>query len=256
MISEGCTTHRFRWADDLFSQGDLTPEAAYYWRMAALRLTAIADRQVETHPTARRTRKGLPIVAAKLNRDASVPCVPAAFSADRAHTVLGQALAARVSEATRLTAEAAVAAGLSELASGRFARPMQDLHKLATRAIARFLVTGQGTTDTERNFTCRVGVMAAVFGLSVATLNQSYLLWRDSNLRVLNDEVKRLGTSLSVYDEARRLIRSSAETGIKRMVRGYNDQMEIQQAVRSVAGHPEDYRTVALHRPQPRLRAL
>ena len=186
------------------------------------------------------------MVAAKLNRDASVPCVPAAFSADRAHIVLGQALAARVLEATRLTAEAAVAAGLSELASGRFARPIHDLHKLATRAIARFLVTGQGTTDTERNFTCRVGVMAAVFGLSVATLNQSYLLWRDSNLRVLNEEVKRLGTSLSVYDEARRLIRSSAETGIKRMVRGYNDQMEIQQAARSVA----------LHRPQRRVTAL
>jgi hypothetical protein len=256
VISEGSTTHRFGWADDLFSQGDLTPEAAYYLRMAALRLTTIADRQVGAHPIARRTRKGLPIVAAKMNRDAGVPCVPAACSADRAHIVLGQALAARVSEATRRTAEAAVAVGLSELASGRFARPIHDLHKLATRAIARFLVTGQGTTETERNFTFRVGVMAAVFGLSVATLNQSYLLWRDSNLRVLNEEVKRLGTSLSVYDEARKLIRSSAETGIKRMVRGYNDQMEIQQAVRSVVGHPKDYRTVALHRPQPRFSSL
>src|SRR3981081_3752254 len=121
--------------------------------MAASRLTAIADRQVEAHPKARRIRRGLPIVAAKLSRDASVPCVPATFSADPAQIVLGQALAARVSEATRLdgaAAGAAVAVGLEELASGRFARSLHDLHKLATRAIARFLLTGQGTSDTER----------------------------------------------------------------------------------------------------------
>ena len=197
-------------------------------------------------------------MAAKLNRDSSVPCVPASFSADPAQIVLGQALAARVSDATRLTAEAAVAIGLQELASGRFARSVHDLHKLATRAIARFLVTGQGTSETERNFTCRVGVMAAVFGLSVATLNQSYLLWRDSNLRVLNEEVRRLGTSLAVYDEARRLIRSSAATGIKRMAGAYEDQIQVQQqAARGVVGrYPEGYRTVPLDRPQLRARAL
>jgi hypothetical protein len=148
-----------------------------------------------------------------------------------------------------MTAEAAVAAGLQELASGRLAKPIHDLHKLATRAIARFLVTGQGTTETERNFTSRVGVMAAVFGLSVATLSQSYMLWRDSNLRVLNEEVRRLGTSLAVYDEARRLIRSSAETGIKRMAQAYEDQM---RAVR----RREDETTVEVHRPRLRARSL
>jgi hypothetical protein len=184
----------------------------------------------------------------KVNRDSSAPCVPASFSADPAQIVLGQALAARVAEATRLTAEAAVAAGLPELASGRFAGSIHDLHKLATRAIARFLVTGQGTSETERNFTSRVGVMAAVFGMSIATLNQSYLLWRDSNLRILNEEVRRLGTSLAVYDQARKLIRSSSETGFKRMVQAYQEQME-------VAGRPEDYRTVALDRSQLPARA-
>jgi hypothetical protein len=185
----------------------------------------------------------------KLSRDSSAPCTPTTFSADRAQIVLGQALAARVTEATRLTAEAAVAAGLPELASGRLAKSIYDLHKLATRAIARFLVTGQGTSETERNFTNRVGVMAAVFGVSIATLSKSYLLWRDANLRVLNEEVRRLGTSLMVYDEARRLIRSSAETGFKRMAQAYEDQMQ-------VVARLEDYRTVALHRPQLRARAL
>jgi hypothetical protein len=246
---EGLTTPWFAWADDLFSQGDLTPGITYYLRMAARRLTAIPDRRMDGLPIARRIRRGLPIVALKLNRDSSSPCAPATFSADPAQIVLGQALAARVAEATRLTAEAAVAAGLPELVSGRLAKSIHDLHKVGTRAIARFLVTGQGTSQTERNFTARVGVMAAVFGLSVATLNQSYLLWRDSNLRVLNEETRRLGTSHAIYDQARRLIRSSAETGIKRMAQAYEDHM---QAVR----RPEDYRTVAVYRPQPRARVL
>jgi predicted transcriptional regulator len=217
--------------------------------MAARRMTATLDRPVKQRPIAKRMRRGLPIVAMKLNRDSSAPCAPATFSPDPAQIVLGHALAARVTEATRLAAEAAVAAGLTELASGRFAKSIYDLHKLATRAIARFLVTGQGTSETERNFICRVGVMAAVVGLSVATLNQSYLMWRDSNLRVLNEEVRRLGTSIAVYDQTRKLIRSSAETGFKRMVQAYQEQME-------VVGHPEDCRTVALRRPQLRARAL
>ena len=204
-------------------QGDLTPELTYYLRMAVLRI-AIADRRVEER---RGIQRRVPVGALKWLRDSSLPSAPATFSADPAQIVLGQALAARATEATRLAAEAAVAAGLPELASGRFAKPLHDLHNLASRVIARFLVTGQGTTENERNFTSRVGVMAAVFGLSLATLNQSYLLWRDSNLRVLNDEVRRLGTSLAVYDEARRLIRSSAETGIKRMAQAYEYQMQV-----------------------------
>ncbi|GAC1510130.1 MAG: hypothetical protein NVS1B3_12640 [Candidatus Dormibacteraceae bacterium] len=140
---------------------------------------------------------------------------------------MGHALAARAAEATRLTAEAAAAVGLFELASGPLAKTIHDLHNLATRTIARFLVTGQGTTRTERNFIGRVGVMAAVHGLSAATLTRSYLLWRDTNFRVLSEEVKRLGTSPAVDDGARRLIGSSAETGLARMVQAYDDQMDI-----------------------------
>jgi hypothetical protein len=186
----------------------------------------------------------LPIGALGWRRHSNSPSSPATFSADPAQLVLAHALAARAKEATRMTAEAAVAAGMPELAVGRFAKPIHDLHKLATRAIARFLLTGQGTTETERNFTGKVGVMAAVFGLSVDTLNQSYLLWRDSNLRVLNEEVRRLDTPPAIDDEARRLIRSSAEIGIKRMTQAYEDQLSI------------SYLTIPRHRPQLRAKAL
>ena len=126
-----------------------------------------------------------------------------------------------------MTAEAVAAAGLLELASHRFAKLVHDVHNLTTRAIARFLVTGQGTTDTERSFLGRLGVMAAAHGLPSATLNRSYFLWRDNNLRVLNEEATRLGTALAVAEEARMIIRSSADTGILRIARAYDDQIHM-----------------------------
>jgi len=138
-----------------------------------------------------------------------------------------------------MIAEAAAAAGLSELASRRFAKPIRHVHNLASRGVANFLITGQGSTEKERNFIGRLGVMAALHGLSVATLTRSYLLWRDTNLLVLNEEICRLGTAMAFADEARTIIRSSADTGIVRMARAYDYQMHV---VRS----REDAMTLAL----------
>ena len=162
--------------------------------------------------------------------------------------VLGQALAARVSEATSLTAGATAAAGLSELASRRFAKPIRHVHNVATRGIARLLTTGQGSTEKERNFIGRLGVMAALYGLSVATLTRSYLLWRDTNLQVLDEEIHRLGTAPEVADEARAVVRSTADTGIVRMARAFDYQTH-------VVGRREDAVTVALNDSEALLQA-
>jgi signal transduction histidine kinase len=161
---------------------------------------------------------------------------------------LGHALAARTIEATQMTAEAAAAAGLSELASRRFAKPIRHIHNLASRSVARFLITGQTTSEKERNFIGRLGVMAALYGLPVATMTRSYLLWRDSNLTVLNEEVRRLGTAPPVAAEVRVIIRSAADTGIVRMARAYDYQMHL-------VGRREDAITVALHDSETRLQA-
>src|SRR3979409_1064848 len=101
---------------------------------------------------------------------------------------LGRALASRSIEATGMTAAAAADAGLSELASRRFAKPIRHIHNLATRSVARYLMTGQTSSEKERNFIGRLGVMAALYGMPVATMTRSYLLWRDSNLIVLDQE--------------------------------------------------------------------
>jgi len=147
-----------------------------------------------------------------------------------------------------MVGEAAVAAGLSELATRRFAKPIRHVHNLATRGVAKFLVTGQGSSEKERNFIGRLGVMAALYGMSVATLTRSYLLWRDTNLRVVNEEAGRLGTAPAFAAEARAAVRSSADTGIVRMARAYDYQMHV------VRGR-EDAMSLALHDSEAHLQA-
>jgi len=43
----------------------------------------------------------------------------------------------------------------------------------------------------------------------------------------LNEEATRLGTALAVAEEARMIIRSSADTGILRIARAYDDQIHM-----------------------------
>jgi hypothetical protein len=148
-----------------------------------------------------------------------------ALAADPAQVRLGEALAARVTEVTRLTVATAVAGGLIDLRSPSFAKQIRDVHNLTSRAIARFLITGEGTTETERNFISRVGIFAARYGLSLTTLSRSYAVWRDANLRVVNEEVHRLGIDQAVGGVARRIIRSSADAGLRRMARAYEYQV-------------------------------
>ena len=194
-------------------------------------------------------RRGPPASAFALSRKARSYRVPETVLADPDEKVeLGRALEARIAEATRLTAVAAAAAGLTELASRRFAKPIRHVHNLATRGIATFLVTGQSSSEKERNFIGRLGVMAALYGLSVATLTRSYLLWRDTNLQVLDEEAARLGTSAAVFAEAMATIRSTTDTGLVRMARAYDFQMHV------VEGR-EDSVTVALHDSEARLQA-
>jgi signal transduction histidine kinase len=147
-----------------------------------------------------------------------------------------------------MTADAAAEAGLLELASRRFAKPIRHIHNLASRGVARFLITGATTSEKERNFIGRLGVMAAMYGLPVATLTRSYLLWRDSNLKVLNQEVRSLATPPDIAAEVRAIIRSSADTGIVRMARAYDYQMHLVQ-------RREESISAALHDSETRLQA-
>jgi hypothetical protein len=184
-------------------------------------------------------RKGQPVGAFALfawSAGSRSPQLPTTLRVDPDEVILGRALAARVADATRMTAASAVEKGLVEAGSPRFAKPIQDVHYLTSRVIARFLITGEGTTEQERNFISRLGVIGACYGMSIAMLTRSYLVWRDTNLRILSEEVNRLGIGQAVAEMARKIIKSSADTGILRMVRAYEYQIHI--AKQSKGGAP------------------
>ena len=172
-----------------------------------------------------RDQRGLFSTGLPLSFVTRSPEAPASFHASSDEIALGRALSSRIGDATRMAAEAAAAAGLLELASPRFARAIHDVHTLATRVIARFLITGQGTTDRERGFIGGFGVLAALHDLPVATLAWSHLLWRDTYLRVLDEEAERLGTAPAVSEGVRKIIRSSADTAMVGMALAYDDQV-------------------------------
>lgn len=134
-------------------------------------------------------------------------------------------MASRAFEATAICAKAAASAGLSELASHHIAKRLRHVHNVTTRGVSNLLTTGHGNTEKERHFMGKLGVEAALRGGSVATLARSYLLWRDANLKVLNEEAGRLGTPDAIVDEARAMIQSSVDTGFVRLARAFDYQI-------------------------------
>ncbi len=143
-----------------------------------------------------------------------------------ARFMLGQALAAHVNDVTRLTEAMASEANLTELTSRRFTKPLRHSRNLATRLYAEWLMNGTGMTAKQRDFISRLGVMAAVDGLSVAELTRSYLFFRDATLRVLDREATLLGSPAGIVNEARSEIRSTNDSATVRMARAYDTQVQ------------------------------
>src|SRR5258708_26144810 len=68
--------------------------------------------------------------------------------------------------------------------------------------------------------------MAAVDGLSVGEMTRSYLFFRDATLRVLDQEIARLGIPAAVATEARSVVRATNDSAIVRMARAYDARMQ------------------------------
>jgi signal transduction histidine kinase len=139
---------------------------------------------------------------------------------------LGQALATRVSDVTHLTEAMAARANLTELTSRRFTKPLRHIRNLSTRLYAEWLTNGSVMTAKQRDFISRLGVMAAVDGLSVGELTRSYLFFRDATLRVLDQEIARLGTPAALATEARSVVRATNDSAMVRMARAYDTRMQ------------------------------
>ncbi|HEX9099997.1 MAG TPA: ATP-binding protein [Candidatus Dormibacteraeota bacterium] len=143
-----------------------------------------------------------------------------------ARFMLGQALATRVSDITHLTEAMAAKANLTELTSRRFTKPLRHIRNLSTRLYAEWLTNGSVMTAKQRDFISRLGVMAAVDGLSVGEMTRSYLFFRDATLRVLDQEIARLHIPASLAAEARSVVRATNDSAIVRMARAYDARMQ------------------------------
>jgi signal transduction histidine kinase len=120
----------------------------------------------------------------------------------------------------------AAKANLTELTSRRFTKPLRHIRNLSTRLYAEWLTDGSFMTAKQRDFISRLGVMAAVDGLSVGELTRSYLFFRDATLRVLDQEIARLGTPAALAAEARSVVRATNDSAVVRMARAYDARMQ------------------------------
>ena len=141
-----------------------------------------------------------------------------------ARTRIAEALASRAVDATRLAAEAAQAASLQETTSRRFESHLRRIRTLGTKLVSRWLITGQEVTRDELDFISRIAQMAAEEGFSIGDMTRSYLIWRDANLRILDEEAERLGTPRDLRDEVREVIRSSSDRSIVRLARTFDSE--------------------------------
>ena len=116
-----------------------------------------------------------------------------ALAADPAQVRLGEALAARVTEVTRLTVATAVARGLIDLTSPRFAKQIRDVHTLDEPGHREVLDHGPGHHGDGAQLHLPGWDLRGALRLCLSpTLSRSYEVWRDANLRVMNEEVNRL----------------------------------------------------------------
>jgi signal transduction histidine kinase len=194
----------------------------------------VARRPEQRDPFVARSAHGAGDNASKSN-----PSPSAIASTDldaEARFKLGQALATRVSDVTHLTEAMAAKANLNELTSRRFTKPLRHIRNLSTRLYAEWLTNGSVMTAKQRDFISRLGVMAAVDGLSVGELTRSYLFFRDATLRVLDQEVARLGTPAAVVTEARSVVRTTNDSAIVRMARAYDARMQSDKVRALAAG--------------------
>lgn len=138
--------------------------------------------------------------------------------------LLGTALASRARDITRLAEAAAQAAGLEEMASRSFVLHLRRLRTMGTRLVARWLQTGQVASPEESDFIGQIGQMAASEGFSVGDMARSYLMWRDANLVILDEEARRLEIPSAVVLAARAAILASADGSIVRMARAFDKE--------------------------------
>src|SRR3979409_1103928 len=124
----------------------------------------------------------------------------------RARVALGRAFAARVGDCTRLIEELEVAAGLQERSEPLAAR-RSHTRNMASRMIARWLITDKRSSLAEVTFVSELGQLAVGEGIPLTDITRTYMMWRDANLRVMSEEIARLNSPADIAEVALAAIR-------------------------------------------------
>jgi diguanylate cyclase (GGDEF)-like protein len=99
---------------------------------------------------------------------------------------------------------------------------LERADRIATRAIGRWLATGEGATDHEQHTLAAPGALAD--RVTLEELVKAYLAWRDATLDVLAEEAARLRSDPAVVDEVRGVVERSCDVSLVRMVRQFDGE--------------------------------
>src|SRR5438270_452725 len=105
---------------------------------------------------------------------------------------LGEALMARADDCWRLCEEQLDRAGIAEVGTAEFRAHRRACQKLGIELMARWLLTGEVSTDEERVYLGRLGEMAARTGVSINFMARGYLMFRDTVANLIDEEAERL----------------------------------------------------------------
>ena len=141
----------------------------------------------------------------------------------RDRAALGRAFAARVRDCTHLIEELEAAAGIQDRSEHLAARRRRT-RTMGSRMVARWLITGLPSSLAEVTYVSELGQLAVGEGIPITDMTRSYMMWRDANLRVMSEEIARLGTPPEIAELALWTIRVSSDRSIVRMSRAFDVQ--------------------------------
>ncbi len=151
--------------------------------------------------------------------------------------LLGEALRARIEDVLELQARA-LAAGTGGGKYSDWERGPDGPARLATAVVARWLCTGETSTQDEHVRFADPGRVAADRRWPMAEITKRYLRWRDAVWQVLDEEADHLKVSDSVRSEAFTMVRASCDGAIVRVAKRLDaDLGEIQERVSYLALH-------------------
>jgi diguanylate cyclase (GGDEF)-like protein len=94
--------------------------------------------------------------------------------------------------------------------------------RLATLAVAEFLMTGRNESDEQRRLSSATGKAPLRDTISLADLTKLFLYWRDATISAVREECERLGLSSDIAGEATAIVRAGSDGSIVRMTKEFD----------------------------------